>query len=130
MAAVKYTIEHCGKLDILINGAAGNFLAEAKNLRPKGFKTVMEIDTMGTYNMCYAAYKYLAESKGSVINISATLQYGATWYQVHASAAKSANDSMTRTLALEWGIDRIRVNGIAPGKSFFSCKHLLSYLLP
>jgi len=115
MAAVKYTIAQCGKLDVLINGAAGNFLAEAKNLRPKGFKTVMEIDTMGTYNMCYAAHQYLAQSKGSVINISATLQYGATWYQVHASAAKSANDSMTRTLALEWGIDGIRVNGIAPG---------------
>lgn len=115
MEAVKYTIEQCGKLDILINGAAGNFLAEAKNLKPKGFKTVMEIDTIGTYNMCYAAYKYLAESKGSVVNISATLQYGATWYQVHASAAKSAVDSMTRTLALEWGIDGVRVNGIAPG---------------
>jgi len=113
--AVKYTVEQCGRLDILINGAAGNFLAEAKTLKPKGFKTVMEIDTMGTFNMCHSAHPALAKSKGCVINISATLQYGATWYQVHASAAKSAIDSMTRTLALEWGVDRIRVNGIAPG---------------
>lgn len=115
VAAVKYTLETCGRLDILINGAAGNFLAEAKNLRPKGFKTVMEIDTIGTYNMCHAACEALTKSKGSVINISATLQYGATWYQVHASAAKSAVDSLTRTLALEWGYYGVRVNGIAPG---------------
>lgn len=114
-AAVKYTLEQCGRLDILVNGAAGNFLVEAKDLKPKGFKTVMEIDTMGTFNMCYAASEALVESKGCVINISATLQYGATWYQVHASAAKSAIDSMTRTLALEWGAYGVRVNGIAPG---------------
>ena len=114
-AAVKYTLEQCGRLDILINGAAGNFLAEAKNLKPKGFKTVLEIDAIGTYNMCYAACEALTKSKGSVINISATLQYGATWYQVHASAAKSAIDSLTRTLALEWGYYGVRVNGIAPG---------------
>jgi len=113
--AVKYTLAQCGRLDILVNGAAGNFLAEAKNLKPKGFKTVLEIDTIGTYNMCFAAQAALAEWKGCVINISATLQYGATWYQVHASAAKSAVDSLTRTLALEWGSYGIRVNGIAPG---------------
>jgi len=113
--AVQYALKHCKKIDILINGAAGNFLAEAKNLKPKGFKTVMEIDTMGTFNMCHAAYNTLKKSKGCVINISATLQYGATWYQSHASAAKSAVDSLTRSLALEWGVDGIRVNGIAPG---------------
>jgi 2,4-dienoyl-CoA reductase [(3E)-enoyl-CoA-producing], peroxisomal len=50
-----------------------------------------------------------------IINISATLLYGATWWQVHASAAKSAVDSLTRSLALEWGADGIRVVGIAPG---------------
>ena len=78
--------------------------------------TVMEIDTLGTYNMSYAAYEALkANGGGSIINISATLQSPATWYQVHATAAKSAVDSMTRSLALEWGSDGIRVNGIAPG---------------
>ncbi len=120
IAAVQYTLKECnGQLDILINGAAGNFLAEARNLKPKGFRTVMEIDTIGTFNMCHASYPSLAKAKsrggGCVINISATLQYGATWYQAHASAAKSAIDSLTRTLGLEWGVDRIRVNGIAPG---------------
>lgn len=113
--AVEYTIAQCSRLDLIINGAAGNFLAEAKSLKPKGFKTVMEIDTMGTFNMCHASHTYLKQSRGCVINISATLQYGATWYQCHASAAKSAIDSLTRSLALEWGSDGIRVNGIAPG---------------
>lgn len=113
--AVSYTIQTCHKLDILINGAAGNFLAEAKSLKPKGFKTVMEIDAIGTFNMCHASHGYLQQTKGCIVNISATLQYGATWYQCHASAAKSAIDSLTRSLALEWGSDGIRVNGIAPG---------------
>ncbi len=52
---------------------------------------------------------------GSVINISMTLHYGATWYQSHACAAKAGVDSLTRSLALEWGQFGIRVNGIAPG---------------
>jgi len=108
-----------GKLDILINGAAGNFLSTADTLTPKGFQTVMEIDAQGTFNMSHMAYKALKQSNsgsgGIIINITATLQYGATWYQCHASAAKSAVDSLTRSLALEWGSDNIRVVGIAPG---------------
>ena len=60
----------------------------------------IEIDTIGTFNMCHAAYPALKKSKGCIINISATLQYGATWWQCHASAAKSAVDSLTRSLAL------------------------------
>ena len=115
-AAVAFAVDRLGGLDVLVNGAAGNFLAEARALRPRGFRTVMEIDAIGTYNMTHAAYGPLrAGGGGCVINISATLQYGATWYQAHASAAKSAVDSLTRSLALEWGSDGIRVNGIAPG---------------
>jgi 2,4-dienoyl-CoA reductase [(3E)-enoyl-CoA-producing], peroxisomal len=112
-----------GRLDILVNGAAGNFLVPASDLSPKGFATVIDIDVLGTFNMTRAVYSLLAETASrqldssgvSVINISATLQYGATWWQAHASAAKAAIDSLTRSLALEWGSDRIRVNGIAPG---------------
>jgi 2,4-dienoyl-CoA reductase [(3E)-enoyl-CoA-producing], peroxisomal len=113
-----------GRLDILINGAAGNFLASASDLSAKGFATVIQIDLLGTFNMTRAVYPLLADTASnnyddtgvSIINISATLQYGATWWQAHASAAKAAIDSLTRSLALEWGTsDRIRVNGIAPG---------------
>lgn len=117
---MEYTVGSTGRLDILVNCAAGNFLVGAEDLKPKGFKTVLEIDTIGTFNMCHASHSYLAKAKsngggGCIVNISATLQYGATWYQCHASAAKSAIDSLTRSLALEWGRDAIRVVGIAPG---------------
>ena len=119
-AAVDFTARRFGQLDILINGAAGNFLAQAKDLSSKGFATVMSIDTLGTFNMCRAAYSLLSKSPNgdaSIINISATLQYGATHWQAHASAAKAAVDSLTRSLALEWGAksNGIRCNGLAPG---------------
>ncbi|XP_078437887.1 short-chain dehydrogenase-reductase B [Wolffia australiana] len=118
------TVKRFRKLDILINGAAGNFLASPEDLSPNGFRTVIDIDTVGTYTMCHESLKYLkagglgkAPSEGGLIlNISATLHYTAAWYQINVSAAKAAVDSITRGLALEWGTDYdIRVNGIAPG---------------
>jgi len=122
-AAVEFCRRRFGRLDILVNGAAGNFLAQASQLSPKGFATVMSIDALGTFHMSRAAHALLKETAQknkdgtvSIVNISATLQYGATWWQAHASAAKAAVDSLTRSLALEWAaVDRIRVNGIAPG---------------
>lgn len=66
--------------------------------------------------MSKAAFSDLKMSGDALIlNITATLHYGATWFQMHASAAKAAIDAITKTLALEWGEYRIRVNGIAPG---------------
>uniref|UniRef100_UPI001CB8FC0B peroxisomal 2,4-dienoyl-CoA reductase [(3E)-enoyl-CoA-producing]-like n=1 Tax=Erigeron canadensis TaxID=72917 RepID=UPI001CB8FC0B len=112
---VDATIKQFGKLDILVNAAAGNFLVPAEDLSPNGFRTVMDIDAVGTFTMCHVAFPYLKKG-GIIINISATLHLTATWYQIHASAAKAAVDSLTRSLALEWGTDYgIRVNGIAPG---------------
>jgi len=121
--AIQYTLDTFSRLDILVNGAAGNFLAEAKSLKPKGFATVMSIDALGTFNMCSAAFPALAESAKDnitdhdalIINISATLQSPATHWQAHASAAKAAVDSLTRSLGLEWGPYNVRVVGIAPG---------------
>jgi len=113
---ISEVVKRFGKLDTLVNSAAGNFLAAAEQLSPKGFKTVMEIDSIGVFTMSRCAFEELKKSKqGVIINISATLHYGATWYQIHASAAKAAIDSVTRTLGLEWGGYNIRVTGIAPG---------------
>lgn len=115
-AAVAQVVAHFGKLDVLVNAAAGNFLALSEKLSTNAFRTVLDIDAVGTFNMCRAAFEELKKSKDSrIINITATLQLPATWYQVHASAAKAAVDSITRTLALEWGQFGIRVMGVAPG---------------
>jgi peroxisomal 2,4-dienoyl-CoA reductase len=114
--AVDRALERFGRLDIVVNGAAGNFLAPAAQLSPNGFRTVLDIDAAGTFNVCKAAFdRCLAKSGGHILNISATLHYAATPLQVHASAAKAAVDSITRTLAVEWGPLGIRVAGIAPG---------------
>ncbi|KAL2971547.1 hypothetical protein AAZX31_15G201300 [Glycine max] len=122
---VESTFKHFGRIDILVNAAAGNFLVSAEDLSSNGFRTVLDIDSVGTFTMCHEALKYLkkggegrsnSSSGGSIINISATLHYTASWYQIHVSAAKAAVDATTRNLALEWGTDYdIRVNGIAPG---------------
>jgi peroxisomal 2,4-dienoyl-CoA reductase len=113
--AVSAVASELGRLDIVVNGAAGNFICLAENLSPNGFGTVVDIDLKGTFNVSRAAFPHLKAQGGSVINISATLPYLGTVGQAHASAAKAGIDSLTRTLAVEWGPHRIRVNGIAPG---------------
>lgn len=113
--AMAETVKHFGKIDIVVNGAAGNFLCFAKELSSNGFGTVVDIDTKGTFNVCRAAFEQLKENKGQILNISATLHYNATPMQIHVSAAKAGVDAITRNLSVEWGRYGIRVNGIAPG---------------
>jgi len=113
--AISTTIEHFGKIDIVVNGAAGNFLCKAEELSPNGFGTVVDIDLKGTFNVCRAAFAQLKEHRGQILNISATLHYLGTPMQLHVSAAKAGVDALTRNLAVEWGRYGIRVNGIAPG---------------
>ena len=113
--AVAKTIEHFGKIDIVVNGAAGNFLCTAEELSPNGFGTVVDIDLKGTFNVCRAAFAQLKEHRGQILNISATLHYIGTPMQLHVSAAKAGVDALTRNLAVEWGRYGIRVNAIAPG---------------
>lgn len=114
-AAVATTIEQLGKIDIVVNGAAGNFLCSAEQLSPNGFGAVVDIDLKGTFNVCRAAFAQLKEHRGQILNISATLHYLGTPMQLHVSAAKAGVDALTRNLAVEWGRYGIRVNGIAPG---------------
>ena len=113
--AVDQTAEKFGKIDIIVNGAAGNFLCAADQLSSNGFGTVVDIDTKGTFNVCRAAFEELKKSQGQILNISATLHYLATPMQIHVSAAKAGVDAITRNLSAEWGRHGIRVNGIAPG---------------
>ena len=113
--AVAATVEHFGKLDIVVNGAAGNFLCKPEELSPNGFGTVVDIDLKGTFNVCRAAFEQLKEHRGQILNISATLHYLGTPMQLHVSAAKAGVDALTRNLAVDWGRFGIRVNAIAPG---------------
>ncbi len=114
--ALDKTLDRFGRVDMVVNGAAGNFLCPAAQLSYNAFRTVVDIDAVGTWNVSRAAFeKRLRDHGGSILNISATLHYAATPLQTHASAAKAAVDSLTRSLALEWGPMGIRVNAIAPG---------------
>jgi 2,4-dienoyl-CoA reductase [(3E)-enoyl-CoA-producing], peroxisomal len=113
--AINATVAEFGKIDIVVNGAAGNFLCQAEQLSPNGFGSVVDIDLKGTFNVCRAAFDQLKQNHGQILNISATLHYLGTPMQLHVSAAKAGVDALTRNLAVEWGQYGIRVNAIAPG---------------
>ena len=113
--ALSKTRTELGPVDVLVCGAAGNFLVPAEQLSPNGFKTVIDIDLMGSFNASRAAFSQLQETRGSIIFISAGQAYMPYAYQVHVAAAKAGIDMMMRNLALEWGKYGIRCNSIAPG---------------
>lgn len=115
-AAAARAVGELGRLDVLVNGAAGNFPCPSADLTPNGFAAVLDIDAKGTWHACLAAYRaWMGDNGGSILNISATLHYGGTPGQLHVAAAKAAVDALTRTLAVEWGPLGIRSNAIAPG---------------
>lgn len=118
-AAVAHTLQaahaELGDFDVLVSGAAGNFVSPALNMSPNGFKTVVDIDLLGTFNVVRQAHQYLRRPGASVINISAPQASNPTIYQAHACAAKAGVDMLTRVLAIEWGADGVRVNSIVPG---------------
>jgi len=105
-----------GRLDIVVNDAAGNFPAPMSKISPNGFKAVVDIDLLGTYNVTRFAFDaWLRDHGGNIINISAPFEQRGVVYQSHVAAAKAGVDSLTRTCAVEWGPYGIRVNAIAPG---------------
>ena len=109
-------VDHYGRLDIVVNNAAGNFPVPLANLSPNGFKSVVDIDLLGTYNVSKAAFDVWLEAHGgNVVNITAPYELQGAALQAHVAAAKAGVDSLTRTCAVEWGHYGIRVNAIAPG---------------
>jgi NAD(P)-dependent dehydrogenase (short-subunit alcohol dehydrogenase family) len=112
-AAVAQAVAEFGALDIVLAGAAGNFPAPVDGISPNGFRTVVDIDLIGTYHAIKAAAPHLNTPGGNVLSISA---YGVPVpMQAHVVAAKAGVDQLTRTLAIEWGLRGIRVNAIIPG---------------
>jgi peroxisomal 2,4-dienoyl-CoA reductase len=105
-----------GRLDILVNNAAGNFYAPSATLSPNGWRAVLETDLYGTFYCCQAVHPLMkSQGGGRIVSISMTLHYRGWPLMAHATAAKAGVDALTRTLALEWARDGITVNAVAPG---------------
>lgn len=104
-----------GPIDVLISGAAGNFPSAAHELSANGFKAVIDIDLLGTFQVLRSAFAHLRKPGASIINISAPQAWVPMALQVHVCAAKAGVDMVTRVLAMEWGTHGVRVNGVAPG---------------
>ena len=105
-----------GRIDLLVNNAAGNFYAPSETLSENAWKSVIEIDLYGTFFCSQAVYPIMrAQGGGSIVNISMTLHYRGWPLMAHATAAKAGIDALTRTLSLEWAKDRVRINAVAPG---------------
>lgn len=113
--ALEKTEQQFGPIDILLCGAAGNFPAPVLGMSANGFKAVVDIDLLGTFNTCRAAYDFLRKPGASVISISASHASMPVANQAHVCAAKAGIDLLSKTLALEWGPAGIRVNCITPG---------------
>ena len=106
--------EH-GPIDIVISGAAGNFLAPVVGMSSNAFKTVVDIDLIGTFNVFRASFAHLRQPGASLVAITAGQGVNPTMFQAHACAAKAGINMLTRCLAMEWGPAGIRVNAISPG---------------
>ena len=115
-AAVDGIAQKLGRIDVLVNNAAGNFYAPSATLSPNAWKSVVEIDLYGTFYCSQAVYPIMAaQGGGRIVSTSMTLHYRGWPMMAHATAAKAGVDALTRTLAVEWAPQRIRVNAIAPG---------------
>ncbi len=104
-----------GDIDIVVSGAAGNFVAPILGMSANGFKAVVDIDLLGTFNVFRASHAYLRKPGASLIAITAGQAVQPMANQAHVCAAKAGVNMLTKCLALEWGEDGIRVNAISPG---------------
>jgi len=108
-------VEKLGRIDFVIAAAAGNFLASIDNMSENAFKTVVEIDLLGTYNTLKATIPYVKKTHGAYLADSATLHFSGTPLQAHVSAAKAGVDALIRVIAVEYGHLGIRANTLHPG---------------
>jgi hypothetical protein len=114
-AALKTAHDTFGKIDIVISGAAGNFVAPALGMSSNGFKTVVDIDLIGTFHVLRASFQYLNRPGASLISITAPQAVNPSMFQAHVCAAKAGINMLTKCLAMEWGPAGVRVNAISPG---------------
>lgn len=104
-----------GPVDVLVCGAAGTFIAPAQNISSNGFRTVVEIDLLGSFHAAHAAFDQLKETRGNIVFVSGGQSMTLIVGQAHVGAAKAGVDSLMRHLAVEWAPFGIRSNAIFPG---------------
>ncbi len=114
---VARVIRHFGRIDILINNAAGNFICKAEDLSPNGWNSVVGIVLNGSFYCSRAIGRHMIArgGGGSIVSILANYVWTGSAGTVHSAAAKAGVMSMTQTLAVEWAQHNIRVNAVAPG---------------
>jgi NAD(P)-dependent dehydrogenase (short-subunit alcohol dehydrogenase family) len=114
-SAMNASHDSLGDIDVLICGAAGNFLVKGENLSFNGFKAVVEIDLVGSFNACRVAFDQLKRTRGSILFVTAPMAMMPHAHQAHVGPAKAGVEMLMKNLALEWGPYGIRSNSIIPG---------------
>jgi 3-oxoacyl-[acyl-carrier protein] reductase len=114
-ALVEATVEEFGGLDVLVNNAGASFVAGFDDISPNGWDTIMDVNLGGTYHCTHAAAEHLKDDGGAVVNVASVAGQEGAPFMSHYAAAKAAIINLTRTLAMEWSGDDVRVNCIAPG---------------
>ena len=114
-ATLKKARDRYGEIDIVLSGAAGNFVAPALGMSANGFRTVVDIDLNGTFNVLRASFEHLKKPGASLISITAPQAVKPQVYQAHVCAAKAGVNMLTKCLAMEWGPAGVRVNAVSPG---------------
>ena len=114
-SAMNASRDTLGDIDVLVCGAAGNFLVKGENLSFNGFKTVVDIDLVGSFNASRSAFDQLKRTRGSILFVTAPMAMMPHAYQAHVGPAKAGVEMLMKNLALEWGPYGIRSNSIIPG---------------
>jgi NAD(P)-dependent dehydrogenase (short-subunit alcohol dehydrogenase family) len=114
-SAMNASRDALGDIDVLVCGAAGNFLVKGENLSFNGFKTVIDIDLVGSFNASRIAFDQLQRTRGSILFVTAPMAMMPHAYQAHVGPAKAGVEMLMKNLALEWGPYGIRSNSIIPG---------------
>ena len=115
-AMLTAAVEALGRVDVLVNNAAGSFLASARKITPGGWRALIDTTLNGTFYCSRAVGEHMIQQGGGrIINVTATLHFKGSPGLMATTAAKAGVEAMTKTLALEWAKYNILVNAIAPG---------------